>query len=220
MLEDTLVVVAKKQTKGKGQMGTKWRSKEGESVAFSVFKRFNNISVLHQPYIAFAISIGVQTALEKLKIPSVSIKWPNDIMSYQKKVAGILIENQIKGTNLEASVIGVGLNVNESEFEGLPNATSLFLATNKKYDLDVILESVSEAILSQLERVSVSNFETLKLEYEASLFRKNKVSVFENTMGKQFNGIIKGVTDTGELLVEKEDQQLNKYQLKEIKLLL
>ncbi len=220
MLEDALVVVAKKQTKGKGQMGAKWRSKEGESVAFSVFKRFNDISVLHQPYIAFAVSIGVQIALEKLKIPSVSIKWPNDIMSYQKKVAGILIENQIKGTNLEASVIGVGLNVNESEFEGLPNATSLFLATNKKYDLDVILESVSEAILSQLERISASNFETLKLEYEASLFRKNKVSVFEDTTGKQFNGIIKGVADTGELLVEKDDRQLNKYQLKEIKLLL
>ena len=94
--------------------------------------------------IAFAVSIGMHHALKNMLVPQVTIKWPNDIMSYSKKVTGILIENQLKQNKIVSSVIGIGLNVNEEDFENLPQATSILLATGKKHNLEEVLQLVSE----------------------------------------------------------------------------
>ncbi len=218
-LEDGIVVVTNKQTEGRGQMGAKWQSKEGLSLSFSVFKRFDALSINEQSCISFVVSVGVKNALQKLQIPEVSIKWPNDILSYQKKLCGILIENQLEGNKIISSVIGIGLNVNETEFQELPFATSMKLASGNSYNLDEVLQIVFEEVLKEL--LSVENSETLsvKKKYEADLFRIDRVSVFENSEGYQFNGIIRGITNTGKLKVEIENETIQVYGLKEIKML-
>ncbi|WP_157809530.1 biotin--[acetyl-CoA-carboxylase] ligase [Ulvibacter sp. MAR_2010_11] len=219
MLEDGVIVITKKQTKGRGQMGAHWQSKSGESLTFSMFKRFSSLPIEHQAGITFAVALGVKSALKKLQIPGISVKWPNDIMSYQKKLAGILIENQFKSNVISSSVIGIGLNVNETKFENLPQATSMRLNTGVVYNLDEVLTEVSEAVMIELQRVEGGDFLKLKSDYEKVLFRKNKVSVFENEAGQQFNGIIKGISEEGFILIEAENETLQQFRLKEIKML-
>ena len=218
-VKDGTIVITENQTQGRGQRGAKWQSNAGQSLTFSMFKRFGNLDVTDKSKITYGTSIGIKNALQKLRVPGLSIKWPNDIMSYRQKLCGILIENQLEGTKVLSSVIGIGLNVNETEIQGLPSATSMKLKTGIIFKLDEVLEVISaniEAQLLNLERRSLSD---LKSDYEAALFRINEVSVFENSAGNQFNGMIKGVNDLGELIVETEDEILHSFELKQIKML-
>ena len=218
-LIDPTIVVSGKQLKGRGQLGAIWQSEPMQSLTFSMFKRFANVSASNLSSITFAVSIGVYKTLKKLMVPQIRIKWPNDIMSHSKKLAGILIGNQVKQGRVVSTVIGIGINVNEEKFDNLPQATSILLSTGRKNLLDEILHTVSEAILKELERVEQGDFQNLKSEYEETLFRKNVVSAFEDTKGNRFNGKINGVSKVGELLVENEDEIIISFQLKEIKYL-
>jgi len=219
LMPDESIVLAKKQVKGRGQMGASWYSKAGEALTFSIFKRFENLSIGHQANISFAVSIGIQKAMTTLFIPKVTIKWPNDILSDGKKMAGILIENQVKQGNVTASIIGVGLNVNNEYFEDLPQATSMYLSSLKKYNLDLVFNVIADCILFELSQLETKSFSKLKEDYESFLFRKDKITVFENLTGKKFNGKIKGINQTGQLIVETEENSLQEFNLREIKML-
>jgi len=217
-VQDGLTVVAREQSKGRGQMTNSWSSKSGQSLTFSMFKRYTSLPVSQNAVITYAVSLALQHVLNSLHIPKVSIKWPNDIMSYNKKLAGILIENQLYRDTIASSVIGVGLNVNETEFDDLPQATSLKLATGTHFDLDELLEKLVYAVQLQMQRVEAKEYASLKDEYETSLFKKDVISVFETSSGNVFNGVIRGVTETGALRLEKEGGLVENFQLKEIKM--
>lgn len=220
VLVDGIIVVAEKQVRGRGQMGTIWQSKVGQSLTFSIFKRFSHLTIQYQSYINFAVSLGIKEALTLLKVPNVSIKWPNDIMADNKKLCGVLIENQIEASGkVSSSVIGVGLNVNETSFKNLPQAGSMYLSSGNLFDLNEVLQKISEEIFLKLKQIDSGNVSLLKSKYEEFLFQKNKVSTFETPSGKKFNGVIMGVTESGELLLDTDENVLEKYQMKEIKLL-
>ena len=219
LAEDGTVVVAKSQLSGRGQMGNGWVSKEGESLTFSIFKRFGSLSVERQFMISMAVSLGIFDALTSLNIPKNSIKWPNDILSANKKVGGILIENVLEGSKVKHSVIGIGFNVNETSFPNLPQASSLKLETGRTFHLEEVLQILLKSVFRNLENLSSMDFFEMKRYYENNLFRKEKVSVFENPEGSRFNGIIKGVSEMGEIVVETETNGIQKFQLKEIILL-
>lgn len=219
-VEDALVVIAKRQMNGRGQMGANWQSHEGKSLTFSVFKRFSKLSISDQSKVTFAVAVAIKRALEKFNIPEVSIKWPNDIMSYQMKIGGILIENQTKRDRLLTSIIGVGINVNETSFEGLPTATSMRLSTGVSYNIEEVFQKICHHIFEQLDLIQQKENRKVKDWYESSLFRKDIVSVFEDVNGQKFNGIIRGVTESGELVLETELGTQVKYLLKQIKMLL
>ncbi|MFT4669479.1 MAG: BirA family biotin operon repressor/biotin-[acetyl-CoA-carboxylase] ligase [Flavobacteriaceae bacterium] len=218
-VSDCTLVVANVQTQGRGQMGARWQSKQGQSLTFSMLKRFNDLHISDQSSITFGVSIAIKKVLEKLRVPAISVKWPNDIMSYGEKLCGILIENQLEGSYVVSTIIGIGLNVNESQFSELPQATSMRLATGNVFERNEVLELMWEEIQKQLEPLQSGNTLKLKSAYEASLFRRNKVSTFEDPTGFKFNGIILGVAKSGELLVEKEDESVQNFELKQIKLL-
>lgn len=219
-LDVPTLVVAEEQIKGRGQLGASWQSKPLQSLTFSIYNKFTNLSSSSLFAINFAVSIAVYKALNKLMVPQLAIKWPNDIMSHSKKLAGILIENQLKDGLIVSTVIGIGLNVNEEKIEGLPNATSMLLETGKKFILEEVLTLLSEEIIQQLHLLENKNTSFFKTIYDSLLFKKNKISVFEDKHGIRFNGIIKGVTKMGELLVENEEDEILSFQLKEIKYLL
>ena len=215
--QDEVVVVATSQKNGRGQRGAAWQSQDGKSLTFSVLKRFEELLIAQQTILTFVVSLAIVEVLDRFKIPDISIKWPNDIMSQRKKLAGILVENQIKGNYITSSVVGVGLNVNEIAFSDLPQATSMMLASGVSFQLDEVLDDLAVTIFKKLRSISQMDISKVKNAYENYLFRKAIVSVFE--IGNlQCNGRILGVTSAGQLRVAHEHGE-KVYDLKEVRLL-
>lgn len=218
-VEDGTLVMTDNQTQGKGQMGSIWYFEIGKSLAFSILKRFKEPFEHPLFYINLAVSLGVKNAIEELGIPKVTIKWPNDILADGKKIAGILVENQLQKARLNTSIIGVGVNMNNEDFPNFPQASSLLLNSGVHYSSGEVVDAIYRNILVQIERLNHDSSEMMKQEYEAALFRKGIISSFQNIQNQRFNGIIQGVTDKGLLEVLVDNKRIKQFQLKEIKLL-
>lgn len=216
---DYTVVMANYQTKGRGQMGTIWNSESSKNLTISVFKSISKLSVDYPFYISMATSLALIKALKSFSIRKLKIKWPNDILAENDKICGILIENVIKKNNLKATIIGIGLNVNQTNFGGLPRASSLKLLTGNTLNLDEVLHTVVKYLKYYFMQLRKGDYEALKQEYESYLFRKNKPSTFRDAEGSVFSGIIKQVTVSGNLQVLLEDNIIKEFDLKEITLL-
>ncbi|WP_299102636.1 biotin--[acetyl-CoA-carboxylase] ligase [uncultured Winogradskyella sp.] len=217
--KDFTVVVTESQTNGRGQMGSVWQTQSGKNLTASVFKRLTSYRVQDQFYISMAVSISIYKALLTYKIPKLSVKWPNDILSVDTKLCGVLIENVIKNNNLQGSIIGFGLNVNQKVFTNLPKASSMCQITGVVYSKDEILSEVIKQLKYYFEILESKNFDKIKLEYEDLLFRRNKPSTFQTPNNEKFSGILKGITNDGHLKVWTEDDIIKTFDLKEIKLL-
>ncbi|MBF8150409.1 biotin--[acetyl-CoA-carboxylase] ligase [Winogradskyella sp. F6397] len=217
--KDYTVVVAELQTNGRGQMGAQWNAEEGKNLTASVFKRLPLFNVGEQFYISMAVSLAIIKALRSFKIPQLRIKWPNDILSANTKLCGILIENVIKSNNLQGSIIGFGLNVNQKIFNNLPQASSMSLLTGVIYNKDEVLFEVLKQLEFYFKLLESKAYLDIKLEYENLLFRKKKPSTFRTSKNDSFSGIIQGVTENGQLQVWTEDDIIKTFDLKEIKLL-
>lgn len=214
-----LIVIAQEQSQGRGQMGTSWHSQRGKSLTFSIFKRFNDFDSDNQFYLSKGVSNAVKETLEFYKIPNIKVKWPNDILSANKKLCGILIENVLQNNRIKGSIIGIGLNVNDSLYDHLPNATSMKIETNKHFDLEQVFNKLVEVLLEKISLIEKNEFNQIEESYLKSLYRINQLSVFENSQNERFNGIIRGVSMEGKLLVESKDELITPFDLKEIKLL-
>ncbi|MCR9227749.1 MAG: biotin--[acetyl-CoA-carboxylase] ligase [Flavobacteriaceae bacterium] len=216
---DYMVVVAERQLKGRGQMGTIWQSEGGKNLTFSVLRRFDTLNVEHQFVLNVAVSMAVFDALTELSIPDVKIKWPNDIMSGSKKICGILIENVLKGDKVGRSIIGIGLNVNQTDFTNLEKVSSLRRIMGRNFDLDELLYGVLHRLQHHMEDIGSKTVKQLLPSYQKLLFRKDKPSTFTNNEGEMFMGFIRKVSPTGKLVIELEDQILKEFDLKEVTLL-
>ena len=217
-VENFTVVTAEHQTNGKGQRGSTWTSERGKNLIMSVLVEdfIENSSSLFD--LNIVVSIAVLQSLEVFKIPNLSIKWPNDIMSDDKKIAGILIENSFKSDNTVNSIVGIGVNVNQLEFENLPNASSLAIITKSTFDKELILEKIIIAIQDHLKSWS-RNAEVLQNKYTNLLFKKEELMVFQVSDGSFFNGTIKGITSLGRLLIENENETVRDFDIKEVKMI-
>jgi BirA family biotin operon repressor/biotin-[acetyl-CoA-carboxylase] ligase len=219
VLEDYTIVRSDFQSKGRGQMGTIWQAKPGECLIFSVLKEVSFLTFDEHFYISMVTALAVIKTLEKSNIPKLSIKWPNDILSENKKVCGVLIENSLKNNRFKQSIIGVGINVNQTQFDNLPQASSLHKITGKVFNLDELLNSLISQLKYYFTLLEENEMHLLKKEYESYLFRKNKPSTFRDKEGKMFSGFIQSVSQTGRLQVLLEDTILKEFDLKEITLL-
>lgn len=215
-IKNYTIVTAETQTNGRGQMGAKWYSESGKNLICSVLVKniLNNINEIFN--LNVAISIALCNALKDFNIPDVSIKWPNDIMSDNKKVAGILIENLIKSDNSIFSIIGFGLNVNQTNFENLPNASSLKNILQQDFDRNEILVKIIESIKANIEILQNNNAEQLWQTYNDNIFKKSKLMPFENKTQQKFMGIIQNVAHSGKLVLLLEDDIIQEFDIKEI----
>ncbi|WP_396590415.1 biotin--[acetyl-CoA-carboxylase] ligase [Allomuricauda sp. R78024] len=218
-LNDFTVVVAKSQLKGRGQMGTTWQSEEGKNLTFSILKKFNSFKVVHQFNMNICISLAICDALRELSVPNLKVKWPNDIMSGSSKICGILIENVLKGQLVHNSIIGIGLNVNQTYYENLEKVASLKSLTGKFFDLDELLNKILERLKFYLIEIEGKSVSQLLPSYLKLLFRKDKPSTFKNKEGQLFTGFIRGISPEGKLVLELEDNIFKEYGLKEVSLL-
>jgi BirA family biotin operon repressor/biotin-[acetyl-CoA-carboxylase] ligase len=216
---DSTVVVAKKQLKGRGQMGAVWESENGKNLTFSVLKSFDLLNVEHQFNLNLMVSLAICDVLNQFSLPDVRVKWPNDILSGSSKICGILIENILKGQLVQHSIIGIGLNVNQTSFGDLGNAASLKMISGRTFDLDELLQMILERIRIRFLNIQEKTVNQLLPEYEQYLFRKDKPSTFKDAEGVMFMGFIRGVSDTGKLVLELEDRVFKEFGLKEVSLL-
>ncbi|WP_100610769.1 biotin--[acetyl-CoA-carboxylase] ligase [Confluentibacter lentus] len=218
-LEDYTIVMAKHQTQGRGQMGTVWSSENSKNLMFSVFKDTSKFNLEYPFLISMVTSLAILRTLQSFSITKLSIKWPNDILSEDKKICGILIENVIKQNSLSNTIIGIGLNVNQTEFNNLPKASSLKLITGNVFDLEEVLFETIKNLKHYFKILKRTDYDTLKAGYETYLFRKDKPSTFKDSEGLVFSGYIKNVTLFGNLQVLLEDDIVREFDLKDITLM-
>ena len=219
MLDDYTVVVTNYQTRGRGQRGASWSSQKGKNLMFSVFKRNCCVSVDDQFYISMVTSLAIIKTLQSFQVPKLAVKWTNDILSEQKKICGILIENVIKFNEIEGTIIGIGLNVNQTQFKNLPQASSILNLTGVIYNPEEFLTKIVTHLKFYFEKLEQGKQDFIKRAYEALLFRKNKPSTFQQKNGEILLGFINGVSTNGNLQVLTEDDIIKEFELKEIKLL-
>ena len=218
-IDDLSIVVADSQTLGRGQMGTTWESEPLKNLTFSILKKLNSDLFTNPFLVNICVSLAVFKALNSLNIPDLRVKWPNDIMSGRFKICGILIENNLSGSRMLSSVIGIGLNVNQEKFLNLPNVSSLKLLTGRVFDLDELLRLLQLALKDSFMHFEQKGIEEVWEHYERILFRKDKPSTFKDANGHMFMGFIRGVSFQGKLVVALEDSLLKEFNMKEISLL-
>ncbi len=204
------VVWVRNQTQGRGQRNKLWQTEPMKNLTFSLFKLFSQLKVKNSFLINCAVTLSVVEALNQFTDIDLKIKWPNDILSGKNKIGGILIENIIKGDCVNGSIIGIGININQERFEGLPHASSLFMKTGCKKEIGYVLKNVLKFLELYFNRLSNQNTTGLKAQYNALLFQKGKSSTFRDN-NEIFQGIIKGVTNSGLLKIQKNSGKVFKY---------
>lgn len=209
-------VVTHHQTAGRGQRGNIWVSEKGKNLTFSIVLKPAILSVKDQFYLNMSIALGVYDYLQEIFRDQVKIKWPNDILIRGKKVCGILIENQVSGQQIQHSIVGVGLNVNQEEFS-LENATSLRVLSGKEYPLEDVLEGVLEKIESRYLLVREQLLDSISLAFTEVMHWLGEQHVF-SAQGVEFTGMILGVDEIGRLKIQ-TSEGLRTFGVKEVEFL-
>ncbi len=215
--EEGTIVTADFQTGGRGQMGNSWFSSKNANLLFSLVIYPTKVKANEQFIISRIVSLAIKKMLEQFT-DNIRIKWPNDIYWNDKKIAGILIENDLLGDSIANSVIGIGLNINEKEFPTeLPNPVSLFQITGKEHDRDVLLDMFLNEFFKLYSEMQESEFTNIENKYMANLYRKEKYYWYEDADGR-FQAKIENVLPSGHLILSEIDSNLErKYSFKEVK---
>jgi BirA family biotin operon repressor/biotin-[acetyl-CoA-carboxylase] ligase len=215
VLEEGTTIVAGFQTTGKGQRGNHWESEAGENITCSMILYPEFLPVKQQFLLSEAVALGLKDAVEQYLRP-VEIKWPNDIYYQDKKLAGILIENELTGQIIDKSIIGVGLNVNQEKFSSAaPKAVSMKQILGKEIDLDVLLEKTVNAILFRYNTLKNGNSESIVSAYHDSLYRKSGFHLFSDKNGL-FSAKTEQVTGDGFLHLTTDRGEKRCYTFKDV----
>lgn len=214
------VVSTLNQTAGRGQVGSNWFSEPGKNIAISVILYPVFLPVRDQFLLNQAISLAVFGFVSRFIPSGVKIKWPNDILVNEKKIAGILIQNTLTNTAFQSSIAGIGINVNQILFrEDIPNPTSLKIETGKESDINLLIGLLCEDIEKQYLRLRSGRYALPQQEYLENLYRFGQPSMYQRTdTQKVFQGRITGLEPSGKLIVEQGGLPRS-YSLKEIKFL-
>jgi BirA family biotin operon repressor/biotin-[acetyl-CoA-carboxylase] ligase len=209
------VILAAFQTDGKGQAENSWVSEAGKNLLFSIILRPFRIEAEKQFYISMCISNGIAAFLESNTLPAV-IKWPNDILVRERKIAGILIENSLSNRYLLTSVIGIGLNVNQKDFpSSLLSPTSVLIETGSPVELPITFGNLLTFLEDQLMLLYQGRLKDIRKQYLKRLWKLNEWALYKDKHNL-FEGIITGIAETGELELIRRDTQLRQYAFKEI----
>lgn len=202
------------QTKGRGQYGNIWKVIPDQNLAYSLAIKTSQINI-SDTILNYYTAIVVRDFLANLTNADAKIKWPNDVILNGKKVCGILIEKK-KINNGEYFIIGIGINILQTDFTHLPKAGSVMTVTGLSFDLVEFANQFHQYVTSRIANIN-SEDEILDY-YNQSLFRKDEISVFQNNNLRQ-NGIIKNADKNGFLWIDLENEGLRKFFHKEIELL-
>lgn len=215
-LAEGTVIMADNQFAGRGQQESVWQTQAGKNISTSIYLKPSFLPLNKQFYLNIAVSLAVSDALMCFIPEGIKVKWPNDMYYHNKKLGGILIENTLTGTSIKTSVIGIGLNVNQSAFsESISErATSVIQILQKDVPLMDIMEKISIFMEKYYLILRAGKYSILQNDYLARLYNYD-VSALYKKDGEIFEGIIRGVEDSGRLTVETKDG-LKSFNFKEI----
>lgn len=193
---------ARDQTAGKGQRGKVWQSRAGQNVALSIVLKPKGIFYSNPFLLNALVAVTCRQFFSAKAGKDIFIKWPNDIYWRDRKAGGILIENVFADKKWKWSVVGIGLNINQTNFNGLfTNVTSLALITGKEWDPESIAQKLHEAILQNAETITESDFRRLLDDYNAALYKRNETVKLKKD-NVTFLTMIKKINDFGQLITE------------------
>lgn len=208
------IIITDRQTAGRGQRGNRWFSEPGMNLTFSLVLTPLFLDASEQFGLNMAVALGIKDALSDY-VSDVMVKWPNDIVHREwGKLGGILIENAVSGRGIEVSVVGVGLNINQLLFP-FPHATSVALLAGAEVGKEEIFKVVITRIEKYFLLLKRGREKTLKSLYQHHLFRFGEVSTYND--GEDFIGQIIGISDQGNLIIEKNNQSVHHYSFKQVR---
>ncbi|MFO7828482.1 MAG: biotin--[acetyl-CoA-carboxylase] ligase [Bacteroidales bacterium] len=218
-IDEGTIVFTPNQSAGRGLGQNTWESEKDKNLTFSIIL-FPDFLPIDQHYLlSKVISLGLYE-YAKSKTPGIKIKWPNDIYYEDKKLAGILIENSIKGSTINYSIAGIGFNLNQEKFNSdAPNPVSLKQITGKNYSVKDELIHIREKIQKYYLKLKSGQANQLNREYIKGLYRFNKPYKFKWD-GKVFNAKIIGVNEYGHLQVLTADNEKKEFEFKEIEFII
>ncbi|MBO7610291.1 MAG: biotin--[acetyl-CoA-carboxylase] ligase [Muribaculaceae bacterium] len=226
-LLDATVVYTHHQTAGRGQKGNSWESEPGKNLTFSMLIKRPQVAVRDQFAISEAVSLAIADVMKETlsgEHPEIAcqvkVKWPNDIYVGDRKLCGILIENSLDKDGIAYSVIGIGVNVNQSVFvSDAPNPVSLCQLTGHEYDLEKILHSVCERIEQICGHFNdFAQRQALHEEYVLTLYRADgQPYIFATPNGTKFAATIQSVEPDGMLILCHDDATIHSYAFKQVK---
>ncbi|WP_316840999.1 biotin--[acetyl-CoA-carboxylase] ligase [Pedobacter gandavensis] len=218
-LTEGTVIMADHQYAGRGQQSNVWHTKPGLNLTFSLYLKPSFLPITKQFLLNMAISIGIRNALQLFVEEGVKIKWPNDIYHNDRKMGGVLIENILAGSTYKASIIGIGLNVNQEVFaEELQNrATSMKVILQADVNLFEVLAEICSSIEKQYLRLKSGNYKALMTDYVSGLYKFDTLVSYRQN-GEVIEGRIVEVTEAG-LLVLLVNGETKEYNFKEIEFL-
>jgi BirA family biotin operon repressor/biotin-[acetyl-CoA-carboxylase] ligase len=215
-INEPTVILADFQTGGKGQSENSWESNQSQNLLFSVVIFPKKIKAKEQFYLSKIAAISVWELLSG-QIPSVKIKWPNDILVNKLKISGILIQNTLRSDIISTSVIGIGINVKQSEFS-VP-ATSLKNEGGKLLEVQELLKVFLDKFYFWSEILYEQDFARIDLEYYKNLYGFQEWLRF-SWGGVEFEGFIEGVEPDGYLIIKARDGKIFKFGFQEVEFLL
>lgn len=214
-LPEGSVVVTGFQTAGRGQVGNTWESEAGRNLMFSMILYPDFLPANRQFLISQIAALGVKETLDQYT-DDITVKWPNDIYWKDRKICGMLIENDLTGQSLYCSVIGIGININQQEFRGNAlNPVSLTQVTGREYDLDEILNSFLERLYNRYLGLIREEEDEIRSAYMAALYRGGGYYPYKDEQGV-FNARIHTIEPTGHLVLQLPDGELRRYAFKEV----
>lgn len=186
------------QTEGRGQRGNSWESEPNENLMFSLVLYPSFLGVNRGFWLSASVAIAVASAL-KTHLPEICVKWPNDLMVNGLKIGGLLIENTVSGKNLDQSVIGIGLNVNQLTLPS--SATSLARERHTTFDREKLMNEIVARIFEEYHFLRVSGWEKVKTRYFSRLYKMAVPHLYRLPDGTEFRAVLQSVSDDGELVL-------------------
>ena len=213
---DGTVIMAEHQTNGKGQSGNSWFSHPKLNLTCSYILKPTFLKIEDQFYLSIITSLAVIKTLKEFGIKSV-VKWPNDILVESIKIAGILIENSVQKNRFSHSIIGVGFNVNQTDFMSDVNATSIKTLLKTNIDLDSVQLTLNKQLEKYYLQLKSGNTDDLKKQYMSLLFQYKQEHWYEVVQsGEQIKGVITDIKPTGALIIFSKGTEYTFY-FKEVK---
>lgn len=211
---DGTIVITDNQFAGRGQRGNAWEATPGQNLTFSVVLKPSFLQPLHQFSLNMAVSLAIQDFLKNEGVMNARIKWPNDVFVGNHKMGGVLIENQLSGNKIKYSIIGIGLNINQLEFEN-KQATSLrFVQKKEEFDLTKLLEKLCSYLEKWYFFLKENHAKKLKELYVTELFRYNEIHRFWAN-NEILEGKIIDVNDYGKIKIE-ANNVVQEFDFKEV----
>jgi BirA family biotin operon repressor/biotin-[acetyl-CoA-carboxylase] ligase len=215
-LPDKSIVRTDYQTKGRGQVGNTWESAAGMNLLCSILFYPPQLPANQSFAILELAALSVKYTLDKY-VPDIFVKWPNDIYLLNKKISGILIENDIAEGLISRSIIGIGINLNQTEFQSdAPNPISLSMFTGNTYDIKVVLNQLHANFTQLANEFETGMFDRLHQNYCTSLYQRDGFHTYEDANG-HFKARIHSIEPSGHIILERPNGTLSRYGFKEVK---